>query len=98
MLTKSSHYLFHVTAEIRDPSISTPLRKQRLTIQEHNGWREGRATFSLSSCNINPVNMTADELPFSTLQQQFSRLQNMENRQINFKLNGYPSMMLIQSG
>lgn len=40
-------------------------------------------------CNINPLNTTSGESLFSALQQQFSGLQNVENRQVHFKLDDY---------
>ena len=79
MLTKSSHYLFHGTVEIRDPQISKPLRRKRLTMQGRHQ-RKGGGCVLPSSCNIHPVNMTADKSLLSALQQQFSRLHNLKNK------------------
>lgn len=87
MFTKSSHYLFHGTAEIRDPQILKPLRKQTLPMQGTQ-WGKGEHVLPLL-CNINPVNTTEGELLFSTRQEHFSVLQNLGNRQVNCKLNGY---------
>lgn len=79
MFSESSHYLVHSRAEIRDPQIPIPLRKYMLLMQGTH-WVNGGCHILPLLCDINPMNTTPSESLFATLQQQFSGLQNIENR------------------
>lgn len=68
MLTESSHYLSHGTAEIRDPRISKPLRKHTLPMQGAHGANGGSHILPLL-CNISPMNtlrVSCYSLPFNS--------------------------------
>lgn len=77
MLTKSSHYLFHGIAEIRDVKISKPWRTQRMPMQGTHCGKAGAQAPSFL-CIMNLETTTADESLYFTLQQKFSRLQNLK--------------------